>query len=555
MSEYIERLRSEAYSQPDVMAPPAPKEESFADRARQEAYGVEEAPQEEDGFLGRSGDALSEMAGDVTEEFTGKDEFFDMSNVDPEIAAALGEATQGPSEMVQGALSDIFQTGSNILMDGGITMVKNLVPEEYHEDIKTFARDAWDVVATDPTVRVGLEALKSGAKAYSEWANENPDASSRLEEVVTIAPGIRAGTGKKVSWKTMDGETKTIATPGARKSPGTDQKRKAQTKQRNNRRAQVDQDLEPINREAGGGRMEPNKHGGGQHYAPDDWERIRNDEVVRVQGYDPKARAAQNRNVLEERVNGLRDKLHADIEKAGNPVIDRQKLTATFANRINAIDEVDFLSPNARDHAMKVYGQAQKLIDASDGTTMGLLQARRDLDKFVRGQKQNVFDADVENGLTSAMRLIRNTMNETVEEAVGPQVRISLNKQHRLLDASDLLDRKAYREADTKLGLMKEKLEQKMGMKFPTTPLAAGATAVGGVSMLGGYPVVGGILAAGGGSFMLMKALKSPKGPQIIAQMRKMADKNPILKPEVNALIQFAEDLGPDEFTEETTNE
>ncbi len=83
-------------------------------------------------------------------------------------------------------------------------------------------------------------------------------------------------------------------------------------------------------------------------------------------------------------------------------------------------------------------------------------------------------------------------------------------------------------------------------MKFPTTPLAAGATAAVGASVLAGYPIIGAALVGGGGLMGLRAVLKGPQAKIAIGELRQLANKYPIMKPEINAMIQLSDELEQD---------
>ena len=98
------------------------------------------------------------------------------------------------------------------------------------------------------------------------------------------------------------------------------------------------------------------------------------------------------------------------------------------------------LSGNAVDNAQKIMWQAHKMINESDGTTLGLLNARRKLDKWIQDNAGKAFDADEINGRNAAQKLIRNQINDAVHEAVpSVGVRDKLLDQHKLLTANDYL--------------------------------------------------------------------------------------------------------------------
>jgi len=295
----------------------------------------------------------------------------------------------------------------------------------------------------------------------------------------------------------------------------------------------------PIGKK-GGGTITINPKTKRKEYVPSDREKVINAEVVRTAGINPKDPYTTNFRKLEDKAEKLRNNLDAFISSRNAPV-NKQALKTGLANKVNSIDEDTFLVGNSRDHAITMYAKAQKLIDASDGTAMGILQVRRDFDAWVRQSRPKVFDSDYEHAAGVALRVIRDHMNDSVAVAVkSPSVKDALTKQHHTLSAAELLEGKAYAEADGALGRMIGKLEDKTGTRLPTTPQAQAMTIKTiGLGLVGGL----GIFKAYRG----LKWLGSPGGKAWLKQVREVAKQYPFIQPEVLVLTRLASGLGPTE--------
>jgi len=141
---------------------------------------------------------------------------------------------------------------------------------------------------------------------------------------------------------------------------------------------------------------------------------------------------------------------------------------------------------------------------------------------------------------------MRNVLNETVGDAVGTkEVKTLLNRQHKLLTAADKLDAKMVKEADTNFGRLRQQAEELLHTKFPTTPLAVGATAATAATLAG--PAGLGTVAGLFGGYKGAKWLASPQGKQWMARIVELADSYPALQPEILALSQISDGLGPKE--------
>ena len=120
-----------------------------------------------------------------------------------------------------------------------------------------------------------------------------------------------------------------------------------------------------------------------------------------------------------------------------------------------------------------IFGEAVRQVQNSDGSLLGLLEARRGVDKFTRSYDGKV-DFTTQNSLATASRSVRNAMNEILErEAKNTEVARSLRKQAAFLDAAKILNKKISKDGRTVFA----RLEKVAGNYMPRTPLAQTATA------------------------------------------------------------------------------
>jgi hypothetical protein len=449
--------------------------------------------------------------------------------ISAKLEAQFGSAEdyKSPAEHAQTAVSEGITTVSNMLMDGGMKLVKSLIPDEWEEGIVDFSRDKWESFAKLPGVSEGIAAAEEGMAVYNEWATENPDLARRMEEVINIGSVAGPKMVKTPDWKRADV-----------------QGRRAKYR---NRRSAVDEMMEPIGKKGDGGiKINPDTKRKEYVYTP--WEKKVNNEVVRTQGVNPKKPFTDNYNALLAKAEKMRHKLDAKISNRNAPV-DRKALKTGLANKVNAIDEDTLLVGNPRDQAIRIYKHAQKLIDASDGSAMGILQARRRLDKWVRDERPKVFDSDYETAVGHATTVIREHMNDTVAKAMKePGIRDQLYKQHLVLSGANKLEAKAYAEADTRFGRLVQKAEGLTGEKMPTTPMAQAVT----LKVLGtGAAGLAGLVSGYKG----LKWLGKPEGKAWLGKMRALAKQNPELKAEVLALTQLAQGLTPEDTDDDRSSD
>jgi hypothetical protein len=140
------------------------------------------------------------------------------------------------------------------------------------------------------------------------------------------------------------------------------------------------------------------------------------------------------------------DTLTKQIRGAGNPDVNvsvLQDKLFKMVDEMDTIDEAITLSGNAKGFAEKIAFKAYDFLEASDGTAAGVLDARRQLDRWVAKNSGAGYDVDIINGRNVAQTVIRREVNDAVFNAVpGVGVKNSLGKQSRLLQASEVMQDK-----------------------------------------------------------------------------------------------------------------
>lgn len=486
-----------------------------------------------DTFFGQLRQSLEEAQTVVSDRtFGGEDLTYDTSNIDPAIMEAFGQPKLGMDARVQTAASETVKAGSNILIDGGMRIVKTMVPDFVQDAVVDFSRSTWDQFSSNPTVKKGLETLGEGMEAYQGWAKEHPEEARRIGEAINLGAFGRA-----------QGKLRPNRTPDAPKRRGDTYLKKNAKDGLNNRKAQVRNMLEPATK----------KHNYGTYYEdargtirwdPNNWIREVIDETARVRGFNPKRSYVHNMNATRKQSRQFKVELDELVSKRGGKVNIGQ-VKADLQSSIDDLAEEVLLTGDAEAMARKIYLKAEKLLDASDGTAKGVLDARRALDEWVSTQR-NVYDSSFESATTYALRDIRGTMNDAVDSWTrSPRVKELLGRQHKLLTAADMLEEKLMKQADTWFGRLVQNVESATHTKFPTTPLAAGATLAAGAAIAGPAGIGGG--AALFGAYKGAKWLMSVDGKRWLAQVVRYTDTYPQLKPEVNALIQISNGLDPSE--------
>jgi hypothetical protein len=427
-----------------------------------------------------------------------------------------------PASRVREALSEGISGAASIVGDAAMSAGKAVLPQR-----------AQDAIASGAEAVMGSAPVQAVTGAVGEFAQENPNVAKELGETVNIATALGGGpsAGVKVP------QVKRLAEKNIKKhQAGAAAKRSERVKD-----SLMPDDLKEIRK------GELDLDGGKKVWTPSEFQTQVIDAVNNVKAYNPKKSAIHNNTVLRKEVNKLRDKLDADIQRKGNPNVDMDALNDSFDKALQELGENPLLRGDAEKTAVALIEKMRK--DMKGTKAADVLKARRDFDRAIKREVGDMaFDPDRDSAVNVAMSRIRNSVNEAVDNAVpGVGVRTSLEKQHHLLTAKDTVFKKAFKEADSRLGRVVAEVEKKLGVKFPTTPVAIGAmgSAAGGVAAgLAGMPGLAATLGAVSAAYAGgkgMQYLLSPSGRQNMWKAVKMMADNPMLKQERLLLVDLLE--------------
>ena len=242
-------------------------------------------------------------------------------------------------------------------------------------------------------------------------------------------------------------------------------------------------------------------------------------EVINVVSLIPAVKGSKNpiknANAVYDEIDATAERLIKRLKLKGNPAIDTKALNAGMDTEVakyfagNAAT-VSIASPKKM---QAILDEAKKLISASDGTATGILQARKDLDKWLDGIDPKMVNDEYMDSKAKALKIIRESMNNAVDAAV-PDVDVKglLRKQYLMYKAFDNLADKSTKLASTSLARAYVNAKRVTGMAIPTTPLAMAATASAGTAALssGWLAFATGTLALGTGAVVTSRMLKGP---------------------------------------------
>jgi hypothetical protein len=224
---------------------------------------------------------------------------------------------------------------------------------------------------------------------------------------------------------------------------------------------------------------------------------------------------------MDER-GSTRRRLDERIRKAGNPEVSMDTVLEELTRNAKRALEHPQIIGNVEQSLQKILAETARQLEQSDGTALGLLNARRNIDNWITSSRGNAFDSEFENAITAGRRVVADTLNGIVSEAV-PRANVDqlLRKQMLMYQASGVIEQKALAEANTRIGRAMQRVEGVTGAKFPVTPLAMTATAGAGAATMasGMAPYLGAGMVLTASGYGLKRLAASPTTRKALGQL------------------------------------
>ena len=246
------------------------------------------------------------------------------------------------------------------------------------------------------------------------------------------------------------------------------------------------------------------------------------DVLASLDSIKPNAPFTTNYNTVMDEIGNTRRRLDERIRKAGNPEVSMDTVIAELNKNAKRALEHPQIIGNVEQSLQKILAETARQLEKSDGTALGLLNARRNIDNWIASSRGNAFDSEFENAITAGRRVVADTLNGIVSEAV-PRANVDqlLRKQMLMYQAGGVIEQKALYEANTRLGRAMQRVEGVTGAKFPVTPLAMAATGGAGASLMasGFAPYVGLSMILPASGYGLTKLAMSPTTRKALGQL------------------------------------
>jgi len=241
-------------------------------------------------------------------------------------------------------------------------------------------------------------------------------------------------------------------------------------------------------------------------------------ELVTTPGIKVNRSALFNVNALSKEIRREAEALTKAIEE-NNFIFPKKEANARL---VSVAEDLKATNPNivgdAEKMADRVFAKMQTFIEANEGTAAGALKARKEFDRYVTSNKPKAFDK--EDNYNTIVREARRTVNDFIEEkAIDVDVKKSLQRQSRLLEAQDVLKTKAGKESTTGFVRALDRATEALGTKNRVVQLLATAVGIGGLGAAATFApavaAVGGVTIAAN---LITKALKSPTSRKALAK-------------------------------------
>jgi hypothetical protein len=214
-------------------------------------------------------------------------------------------------------------------------------------------------------------------------------------------------------------------------------------------------------------------------YSPDARRQVMYDDVDTIEGLNPRESPGNNWNAIDDEVGTLRTHLDRRLKYADySPT---SELKSAVEQSIIAIEDLPVMKGStAGKAAQAVYDQVEKIInkyEVNGGIKPGaMLDARRELDSWLKLNDSKVFEGQSLSGTTLAVQAVRKAINKQVAK-VAPEADVieALRKQSSLLTARDELLVKANRQGRNRLSRALQRTQEEYGLAMPHSSAAIGA--------------------------------------------------------------------------------
>jgi len=387
-------------------------------------------------------------------------EEFDAANEQYQGVAPTTFGQQTLLQAGEGVIPAIGEIGANVIKHGA-DVLGDFIPDEIEKPtVEAIKKAYWGVTHAEWWDDF-TDAVYDGKEAFKEWVNLNPKESRLASSLVNVGAMVADSGGVARSLGKLG---KSIQVSNARTIKSA-------------RIQSIGKMLEPTQEELAKSRKDMRGHTETSESGTNTWvanaeEQARWVETARVPNLKPKAAAGYNADRVLDQIGTLSDKLILNIAEQGNPSVGKHHIISQLEQGLEDLaNSPEFESVGGKGALLKpLLIKAQQLLDESDGTTLGLLRARQDFDKWVKSVKASAFETTIDTSRKQGVTTIRNILtDEMIRNAPDAPSRLLLTRQRRLYGSLGELEAKSAVQVVGILGKAAYHIKKFTGLSAPKT--------------------------------------------------------------------------------------
>jgi len=384
--------------------------------------------------------------------------------------------------------------------------ISNYMPDELETRLVEQAKELHFDTVRKPWFKAMEKVWDSSMEAYDRLAAKDPAKAELFEDTMATAVMLadRAGLAKK-----SQGIGKKIAVSAAQKQRDLDMVHTAE----------ILSPIEPKDMSKVQDKWDTSKST--PKYIPNQSEIDSALVVSKLKGWDPKAAIGKNNMVVQRAKKTVAERLEKTLVDAGNPAYGKNHMISQVNLHVEDLRNTNAFqaSKGGQSSIDPMLAELGTMINTGEATALGLLQLRRDFDKWANKDMGLAdFDKPERAKVQKIVKSIRDTLNDELSKlAPDAPVKHLLRTQTALYNAGERTAAKYTARAKGLISSINNGLYPVVGMKIPATIGAAAATGsmmIGAANLVGGVAAVGSAGAVGLAAVVGVKAAKSYKTRQ-----------------------------------------
>lgn len=373
----------------------------------------------------------------------------------------------------------------------------NIIPDEIETRLVEQVKEIQFDTVRKPWFKAMESAWERGVEAYDKLAAKDPSKAELFEDTMAATFML---TGRVNPLKKGQATGKKIAVSAAQKQRDIDM---AQT-------AEILSPVEPKDLTKVQGKWDTSK--GTPVYLPNQSEIDSALVVSKLKGWNPKQSIGKNNMIVQKAKGKVAERLEKTLMNAGNPSYGKNHMISQVNMHVEDIRNTNAFraSKGGQDSIDPMLTELAEMMEAGAPDAMGLLQLRRDFDKWSdKDMGLADFDKPDRAKVQKIVKAIRNTLNDELAKlAPDAPVKHLLRTQTSLYQAGERTVAKYSARTKGLIASINNGLYPVVGMKLPST---IGAVVATGSMMAGAAKYVGGVSAVAGAGLTGMAAVLGVK--------------------------------------------